>query len=356
VRLVLDVARSDSRHQANVERLGAPPPTVDCDTEHTLYGTDGTSLGRVDLRLDGGEAFTLLVENKLHSGFGYEQLERYQAALRSLPAGRRAGLIAITRDVPSYGELMPGAEGWLGAIRWARLYDKGLAELPVGDHDIALQWKLLLEIMHDQGDLGVTAVDSNLIIAWSRFEEARQHLVAILGDIRQPALDILRDRLYAKYRRYGKREQLAGTHHFGTREAQPYKRELSSVWTAIRVPAGVNHPTIRLSFIIAAASRPEFSVEVGVWNSAKRVTDGDRSFKNAARKLAGAGFQGESHYGEHVFSTEHNADAFLTAADVPARLLELIDRDLSAIVDSGLLANEFESALIRGRKGPPKVK
>jgi hypothetical protein len=357
VELVLDVARSEGRHRVNVEHIGAPPPELACLTEHSLYDRSGKALGRVDLRFDGGDDFTLLVENKLHGGFGEKQLERYQAALRSLPRGRtRAGLVAITRDVPSYGELLPQAEGWLGAVRWSRLWDRGLADLPISDADVALQWKLLLGIMHEQGDLGLTTVDSDLIIAWTRFEEARKHLVAILGDVRQPALDLLRDRLYVKYRRRGARTDLAATHHFGRREAQPYKREQGYVWTALRVPARINHPTIKLGFVAAEAGKPVFTVEAAVWDSQRRFDDGEPQLKRAARKLAEAGLQSASQYGQYVFWSEHEAEAFLSAPDVPSRLMELIEPDLTAIVESGLLANEFDFALTRGRKAPPKVR
>jgi hypothetical protein len=169
----------------------------------------------VDLRFDGGDDFTLLVENKLFSGFGGEQLERYHAALRALPEGRRAGLITITRDVPSYGELDAGTDGWLGAVRWSWLCDAGLAKLKTADPDLTLQWRLLSEMMHDQGDLGVTKVDADLIVAWTRYDDARDHLVSILGDIRGRALEVLRDQLHAKYRSRGSRTELADQHHFG---------------------------------------------------------------------------------------------------------------------------------------------
>jgi hypothetical protein len=129
VGLVLDVARADSRHSANVTAMGIPPPQLDCRAEESVYDEHDLGLGRVDLRFDGGEDFTLLVENKLFSGFGHEQLNRYQAALEFLPEERRrSGLVAITRDVPTHGELDAGAERWLGAVRWARLYDEGLAK------------------------------------------------------------------------------------------------------------------------------------------------------------------------------------------------------------------------------------
>jgi hypothetical protein len=178
------------------------------------------------------------VENKLYSGFGTEQLERYQAALRNLPEERkRAGLVAITRDVPSHGELDAGADGWLGAVRWARLYDEGLADLPVTDPDVALQWRLFIDVLHDQGDLGLTSVDTDLVRAWSRYAEGQQHLSAILGDVRQRSLDILRDRIKARHRGFGDRASAAGFHFFGQREAVAVKSEKGAVWTGFRVPA-----------------------------------------------------------------------------------------------------------------------
>ena len=140
----------------------------------------------------------MFVENKLFSGFGYEQLGALHAGLAALPAGRRSGLMAITRDVPSYGELDAGTEGWLGAVRWARLYDAGLADLQSADPDLSLQWRLLIEMMHDNGELGVTNADRDLIMAWTRYDDARDHLVSILGDVRGRALEALRDRLHVK--------------------------------------------------------------------------------------------------------------------------------------------------------------
>src|SRR4051794_36705084 len=92
VRLILRVAATDGRHAANVRLMGDPPAELACQAELSVYDEDDYGLGRVDLRFDGDD-FVLFVENKLHSGFGAEQLARYQAALRVLPDERsRAGL------------------------------------------------------------------------------------------------------------------------------------------------------------------------------------------------------------------------------------------------------------------------
>lgn len=204
VKLLLQVAASDARHRRNVEAMGTPPDELGCRAEESVYDEYDFGLGRVDLRFDGGDDFTLFVENKLHSGFGRDQLNRYQAALKTLPEERvRSGLLAITRDVPSQGELDAGAVGWLGAIRWARLYDEGLAYLPIKDPDVRVQWKLLFDVMHTQGDLGLTSVDAELVRAWARYSDGREHLRDLLDNLREGALDIVRDELKRKYRRAG---------------------------------------------------------------------------------------------------------------------------------------------------------
>jgi len=355
--LVLKVARSDGRHLANVEQMGTAPSELTCQAEHSVYDEYDAGLGRVDLRFDGGDDFTLFVENKLHSGFGHEQLLRYQRALKNLPDERsRSGLVAITRDIPSHGELEAGAERWLGAVRWARLYDEGLDKLPIADPDVASQWRSLLVVMHDQGDLGLTKVDSDLIVAWSRYEEGQFHLMDILNDVRQKALDILRRQMKAKHRGAGLAlDDIAGLHFFGRTETVPVHREKGAVWTGFRVPASINLDTVRLTFWTKDSGEPVFSVEVVPWHAAQRLEDKNRQLFGTVSKLAKASFQGAPYKGKHVWWTEHKPEEYLDANDVPARLIELIDKDITAIVSSGVLAHDLAAAAAAGRGGPPKV-
>src|SRR4051812_8317897 len=74
VEAVLKLAATNAQYAAAVEQIGSVPPELDCHVEHALYDRDDWTLGRVDLRFDAKD-FTLLVENKLHSGFGPDQLK-----------------------------------------------------------------------------------------------------------------------------------------------------------------------------------------------------------------------------------------------------------------------------------------
>lgn len=355
VRLILQVAAGDARHAANVRLMGEPPAELTCQAEHSVYDEYDFGLGRVDLRFDGDD-FTLFVENKLHSGFGPQQLERYQAALGALPDDRsRVGLIAITADVPSDGELEAGADGWLGAVRWARLYDEGLRDLRISDDDVRTQWRLFVDVLHDQGDLGLTTVDTELIHAWSRYEEGQAHLAALLNGIRQRALDFLHEGLAVK-RYSGARGPgtIADFHFFGAREKQPIKTQKSAVWTGFRVPATVNRPTVRLSFW--SDGEVAFSVEVGPWKAAERLEAGERQLRTAAGLLAKAGFQGALWYGEYLWWREYRASDFIRHQDVSERLLSLVAADFAAIAESSILSHDFKAASAGGRGGPPKVK
>lgn len=188
VQLLLQTAERHGRQGSSVRALGEIPDELDCVGEHTLYDRNDRTVGRVDLRFD-GEDFTLLVENKLHSHFGEDQLLRYETALALLPAGR-AGLVAITRNVPSHSELDVRGPGWLGAVRWAQMVD-GLRRLPIADEHIAEQWPLLVDVVEAEGDLGMTAVDTDLIRAWARYLDGRQVLTDLLDSVRERAFDII---------------------------------------------------------------------------------------------------------------------------------------------------------------------
>jgi len=73
-------------------------------------------------------------------------------------------------------------EGWLGSIRWARLLPR-LRTLPIADAGVAKQWRLLLDVLDEQGDLGMTRIDADAVRAWSRYFEGRQQLEWLLEQI-----------------------------------------------------------------------------------------------------------------------------------------------------------------------------
>jgi hypothetical protein len=166
-------------HAANVRsfRAGGIPAELECRAEQSL-GEDG----RIDLRFDGPE-LTLLVENKLYSGYGHEQVRRYLRAVRRLPSGTRSALIAVTRAVPTCGEpALDEDDRWLGSVRWAQLLPQ-LHKLPIADRQLAAQWRLFFDVLDEQGDLGMTRADAELIRAWARYLEGRNHLEDLLDQI-----------------------------------------------------------------------------------------------------------------------------------------------------------------------------
>ncbi len=102
-------ASLDSRFSANVARvlveavnpsratsLGEVPAELQVSSEVVLRDETGREVGSVDLVFaDSAGDFVLLVEAKLHSEYGFEQVERYLSALPTLggqkhPTRRRA--------------------------------------------------------------------------------------------------------------------------------------------------------------------------------------------------------------------------------------------------------------------------
>jgi hypothetical protein len=55
----------------------------------------------------------------------------------------------------------------------------GLRRLEPINREVTRQWRVLLDVL-EQGDLGVTEVRTDLIEAWARYIEGREHLASIL--------------------------------------------------------------------------------------------------------------------------------------------------------------------------------
>jgi hypothetical protein len=346
-RAVLELARQNPAHARAVASLGAVPDALDCHSEHTVYDSDSWTLGRVDLRFD-GEDFTLFIENKLHSGFGPDQLERYREALALLPSDRRAGLVAITRDVPSTGELDPGVDGWLGSVRWAQLLP-ALRELRLAEPDIRGQWHVLLDILDVQGDLGVTSVNENLIRAWAHFPDAREHLRDILVTIQQRSLDVIRSEIHRKYRGFGTAESLCGAYTRGKTKVL-VRRSLYDIALGFAVPAFEREPAIRVLFWMEDAT-PKFSVEVSPWEGVRRMSS-DPQLQRASRVLLRSGFRERGGY----WWRDHVPDEYIDSEDVPARLLAFVEADVRDIVTSDILRGDLERRRreLEKRKAAPR--
>ena len=343
VRLILQAAERHGRNAAAVRALGDVPDELDCAAEHTLYDRKGLTLGRVDLRFDADD-FTLFVENKLHSHFGEDQLLRYETALALLPAGR-AGLVAITRNVPSHNELNVHGPGWLGAVRWAQIVD-GLRQLPIADAGIAEQWPLLVDVLEAEGDLGVTSIDTDLVRAWARYLDGRQVLADLLDSVRERGSDIIAGQLLSRYPDHGSASEVCVPITHGKKGAVSVKREQQLIWSGYAIPATDDSGAIALQFW-PDDGEPCFGVAVIPGDVDDRLRDNDAQLAAASLALLKNGFQ----QNRGLWWSVHPPAEYLHHDDVPKRLLELVEPDVRTIIESDILLRDMTD---RPRRRPTR--
>jgi hypothetical protein len=153
------------------------PDSLACRAEESV------EKGRLDLSFsDPTSDFRVAVELKIHAGFQGDQLQRY---LDHLPTN--GSLVAITRDVPTYGDPVEDDPRWHGSVRWGKLLDD-LRNLLPADPELARQWPLLLDVLESEGSMGFTTPDPQLFRVFERSREARDHIELFMDSIRMPLL------------------------------------------------------------------------------------------------------------------------------------------------------------------------
>ncbi len=249
-----------------VQQLGELPATLRCRAEVSLDSVD-ESLGRVDLVFDdGSNGFLLLVELKLGSQYGDDQLERYLKALEALP-GRQKGLTAITATAPLYGEVAVSEDPrWLGSRRWAQLYDE-LHALVHDDPLVQSAWQSSLELLSEQGDFGPMDFDPGVIDAWARRDEAENLIRYLLEEVSGPVERLLQERF----------EAIGGRKAHRTRQDRsavvwPWRNRMHLKYA---VPAAVGEERLWVQFH-AGGGAPFFSVEAR-YEHPKEAVDDDAS-------------------------------------------------------------------------------
>lgn len=160
-----------------------PSERVAVSAEEVIQG------GRVDLRFR-GHVHDVIVELKIHAGYGPGQLERYLTALTD---AEHAYVVAVTRDVPAYGEPKPDTdERWRGSVRWKEIL-ADLRQLTPADDQLAIQWRLLLDVLELEGSMGFTQPDQELFAAYGQARRAIMHIEDLLRSIQTPLLQALQD-------------------------------------------------------------------------------------------------------------------------------------------------------------------
>jgi hypothetical protein len=238
-------------------RLGDVPSRLACKPEVHLVDSVGHDQGFVDLRFsDTAGGFTLLVELKIHAAYGYRQLDRYMIGLDALPSAH-AGLLAITRDLPTGGEDQVARDPrWLGSLRWAQLLDD-LRSLNHPDPALRALWGALLDRVASDGDFGILSVDNDAVYGWGLAEKGQQTLTGLLDELVEPTLEIARSAL-AAHRGVEKNDSLAGLiKHKSGRRHFAWKGRLV---VQIALPSGSGDERLRVQFL-RAGDAPCFTVE-----------------------------------------------------------------------------------------------
>ena len=147
--------------QAGGIDLSSLPAALECRAEQAL------DEGRADLSFtDAAGRWHAIVEIKIYAGYGHDQVGRY---LRSLRSAEHGVVVAVTRDVPTYGESVVDTR-WAGSVQWSTLLP-GLRRLRPIDPDLAAQWPLFLDVLEAEGDMGFTKANTELFQAWANYPD-----------------------------------------------------------------------------------------------------------------------------------------------------------------------------------------
>ena len=318
--------------------LSVIPRELECTHEVALADIKGRPRGFVDLMFRDGTDFVLLVENKLGSEYRYDQIPDYLAGLEARP-GKHKGLLSVTRKRPLHEEKVPPDPKWLGSIRWARIAEE-LRDLKPGDDTLTLLWSVLLEVLSQDGDLGVVDLKPELLDAWVKFDEAHEALQLLMQDLADHALGVTRQKLGARLGR-DPGPDLA--------EVMPHPGRYSPVWPhhtrvhlRIAIPGDSDYERLRIQFInfddvtFTVEARHELGRELPAAAQAKLrniggILEQEKHFAFDSRKLE---------YLSHLHSQDKWAKS--TGDESLAVLRDFIERDMSTLVDAGVFDPEFD--------------
>jgi|AntDryMetagUQ889_1029465.scaffolds.fasta_scaffold09076_2 hypothetical protein len=337
--VLVDAVRHQQRTQ--VDSLGCVPPRLLCRPEETVRTAAGQDRGRIDLLFHTLTFdFRLLVELKLGSGYGEDQIQRYLEALDDMN-GRR-GLVAVTTNVPGVGEPEDDRPFWLGSIRWRKVLGT-LRELPLPE-PLGGQWRTWLSIMEGDGDFGMS-IDETAVRGWSVHARTREALCQLMEGLAPHAAVHLRAEL-AKRQAWARMAPIAIVDHVfrGAQKKTSYPT-LKTVEGRLRLPADapIDHPRVIIQFLGGGAN-PCFTVEARRPGFAQLegsgLLPGAAKFQAAVNRLAELDppFSHDPKDRRGYYARVHGHDKWLrpNGPDADA-LLALIKTDLSALVESGIL-------------------
>ena len=362
---IAGVARTDETFAAELARLlveNAPernnfspaagtgfsvPARLQCRAEERVWDTDAISQGFVDLLFTTPDGhFTLLVELKLHSGYGRDQVTRYLSGLevyQRRARDGRAGLLSVTRNPPVYGEPEKRREGWLGSVRWGAIVDQ-LRGLHHADAGVDALWRTTLSLLQEQGDIGMTRIDRVAVEAWARYTEGRGQLETTLQEISQSVIEAIRETLGTVHG-MPTGESLARLAHRGRSGDRVVFPHQGSVHLKVFIPAEVRRERLRVQFAAHGKQGALFSVEARHGDARRLPLDAQQNLRRIEEELRiGWGLKAVSDLTDHRRYWAHvrSLDEWLRdgGPDVIDRLLVFVREDVAALAASGIFSEE----------------
>ncbi len=301
------------------------PEELDCRAEETVYSQDGRDLGRVDLVFRCGIDFVALVELKLHSAYGHEQLDRYREALEALPGDARY-LIAVTVTAPFSGEESVREDPrWLGSVRWSRVFDE-LRSIRHRSPAVETTWQAALDLMRANGDFGLMDIDPSAVTAWARALEGEEVLRYLLREaaapveamLANPSVPIPDARLIAR----GKKR---------TQAVVPWRGRLHVPYA---VGSDPSEPRFRLQFL-ARDGGVSLSCEARYEHPKEQVMT-DPAVEASTIRLRNAGFDAGTDYEGWYWSKSIDPTPWFAEHDPLQSLLEFARRAIEELATSAI--------------------
>lgn len=289
------------------------PERFDCRSEVQI------AEGRVDLEFsDAATGWRVLVELKIDAGYGFEQIKRYLNCVDA--ADDRQVLVSVTRDVPKYGDPpTDGQPNWCGSVSWNALLDD-LRDLCPSDTRLEQQWPLFLDVLENEGSMGVTKVKPELLRAWAQATDGRRHAVAFMENLRYPLLLALQEALEPSF-------------------PSLERDERASVAPA---PSRGQRPQVDVQFFVPRGDEMHVAAQLWAWEDFRfavsaRYPSEDRSpeAKEAIATLARARF--ENWNDRWLWRSRPLSDELLARPDLPDELLTWARESFDHIAASGIL-------------------
>jgi hypothetical protein len=258
-----DLVRAMTRSAAGGDERLRVPVELSCRAEKTVFSNAGHDLGRVDLVFRDKEGFTLLVELKLHSAYGHDQLDRYRRALDAVPGSTRF-LVAVTVNSPFSGEdSVSGDPRWLGSVRWSQIFTE-LRAMKHRSSGVESAWRAALDLMRKQGDSGLMDFDPSAVSAWARALEGEQVLKHLLREAARPVAAMLAETA----------EPIPAAHLIarGKNQTQPVVPWRGRLHVPYAVGSSTTEPRFRIQFL-ARDGAVSFSCEARYEHPKEQVMD-----------------------------------------------------------------------------------